>query len=496
MHKLWLKSSVMALSLVAILSACDSGAPIPETGAETDPESLMARSSTVATRGPKRQSFSSTITPAGRSSSSGSATLKAFPTAEGFGRKAVGGRMGRVIQVTNLRNAGVGSLRAALSASYPRIVVFRVGGTIEIQSELEIESPYVTIAGQTAPGDGITIKASPSFTDAALEIEAHDVVIRHLRVRAGPSSERSSMRRGISIEEDARRVILDHVSVSWATDDNITIIDGARRVTVQWSIISEALSHSTHIEGEHSMGLAMSGKSFTTRERVRKISVHHSLLAHNRQRNPRVNTAGTVDFTNNVIYNWGISAARAVDDFVTVPFNLVGNYFKSGPDSRGYEITVDAETGKGAALFIRDNIGPHRPSDADPDQSVVEIEDRRWVVGDRNPASPITETDPRTAYDEVLQGAGVTVPRRDVVDERVVADVRMGTGRIIDDPMEVGGWPVLFSGVPYPDEDEDGMDDRWEEAHGLDPTKASDKNQVSPSGYTWVEEFLNELAGD
>lgn len=431
-----------------------------------------------------------------RLSPAASTRLKAFPGAHGFGRYAAGGRGGRVVPVTNLSDGGPGSLRTALETSQPRVVVFRVAGTIEVESTLEIEDPYITVAGQTAPGDGVTIKASPSFTDPALEIETHDVVIRHLRVRTGPSQALSSVRRGIAIEEAAHNVILDHVSVSWATDDNITVIDGAHHVTIQWSIISEGLSHSTHSEGEHSMGMALSGKSYTTTERVRKVSVHHSLFAHNRQRNPRVNTAGTVDFTNNVVYNWGVSAARTKDDFSKVPFNLVGNYFKRGLDSTGYEMTVDEGRGRGASLYARSNIGPHRASNAQPNKRIVHPSDRVWIVGDRNPAPRIRTVDPFAAYGQVLEHAGARVPRRDAVDERVVADARNGTGRIIDDPSQVNGWPLLAFGVPYPDADVDGMDDTWEKAHGLDPGNRSDRNQTGPSGYTWLEEFLNELAGD
>jgi pectate lyase len=422
--------------------------------------------------------------------------VKAFPTAEGFGAGSVGGRGGRVLEVTNLNDHGPGSLRAALEASGPRTVVFRVAGTIEVDSGIDIQDPFITIAGQTAPGDGITIKGSPSTSDAPLGIHTHDVIVRYLRVRAGPTDRPSVMRSAIRIEKaggtEVHDVILDHVSVSWGVDDNITVIDGARDITVQWSVVSEALYDSTHPEGPHSMGVALSGKIFNTQQRSRDISLHHDLFAFDNERNPRIVTAGTVDVVNDVIYDWGTVGATVNDDWTTVPVNFVGNTFKAGRDTRGYEITGENLV-NGLSLYVSGNVGPHRTVDQ-PERAILHPDVRVSAVGSRNPAPRVCTTDASTAYEQVLEHAGASLVR-DQVDRRVIASVRDGTGRIIDDPSQVGGWPTLSSGTPLPDADNDGMDDGWEAAHGLDPS-LEDGATVSPNGYTWLENFLNELAGD
>jgi parallel beta-helix repeat protein len=413
------------------------------------------------------------------------AAARAFPGAEGFGAYAAGGRGGRVIEVTNLDDSGAGSLRAAVAASGPRIVVFRVGGTIELETLLAINNPYITIAGQSAPGGGIAIKNSATNTSGALAIDTHDVVLRYLRVRPGAGNHQDALtiRAGSNI-------IVDHCSFAWAVDEGVNTWQGPSNISIQWTIIAEGLHRSTHYEGPHSMGL------FLGSEKSRNISVHHNLLAHNNQRNPAIKTAGTVDVVNNVVYNWGVGQPTAWvgDKFGRIPLNFVGNYYKPGPDSdTSKHAVLVREYGHGFALFVEGNLGPHRPTLAQPDHAIVAPNGRKYLVRTRNEAPPVATTSASEALALVLESAGATLPQRDAVDARIVSDVRASTGRIIDNPAQVGGWPVLAAGVPPPDTDRDGMPDDWERARGLDPRRDDSRDDRDGDGYTNVEEYLNGL---
>lgn len=429
--------------------------------------------------------------------------VPAFPEAEGFGAISVGGRYGRVFEVTNLNDAGAGSLRAAIEAIGPRTVVFRTSGTIELQDTLTIFNPYITIAGQTAPGDGIALK------NEALEIRAHDVIVRHLRSRPGPTGEVH----GIEMGDGASRVVIDHCSVSWGVDEDFSIYgsndytdDGRlmsiRDITLQWSIFSEALHDSVHSKGPHSMGM-MLGKGGGN------LSVHHNLLAHNNERNPRIKTSGgpdgIVDFVNNVIYNFGAAAGMFSDDYGKLHVNYVGNYLKRGRDSHddcAVELTY-MDKGCGFAVFAQDNILVERDgsgrrqarfctSDEEDDAVVQCPESEGGLVPSPHPAPPVRTTSADEAYQQVRDKAGATLPRRDAVDRRILSPVATGEGRIIDDPTEVGGWPVLASAEPPADSDHDGMSDAWEERYGFNPSDPSDGPQdADGDGYTNLEEYLN-----
>lgn len=246
-------------------------------------------------------------------------SLLAFPTAEGYGKYTVGGRGGRVIEVTNLNDSGEGSLRAAIDASGPRTVVFRVSGTIDLKSALKIKNPYITIAGQTAPGQGICIKRYP------LNISADEVIIRHIRVRLGDET---------GDDSDAifcryqKNIILDHVSASWSIDETMSIYC-CENVTIQWCMISESLYNSNHIKGAHGFG-GIWGSNYST--------YHHNLIAHHSSRNPRfASGSGYNDYRNNVIYNWGYNSCyggeKNEDDpnYNFFEINMVANYYKPGP---------------------------------------------------------------------------------------------------------------------------------------------------------------------
>ncbi len=425
--------------------------------------------------------------------------LPVFPGAEGFGTRTPAGRGGKVIEVTSLADDGPGSLRAALQDPSPRIIVFRVGGTIELESELFINHPFVTVAGQTAPGDGVCIK------NAGLVITAHDVLIRHLRVRPGNEGPVDADvndaiavlgRRGDA--DGAHHVVLDHISASWAEDETISTWYGAHDITISWSIISEALNRSRHRKRTHSAGLLIGDSSYN-------VSVHHNLLAHNDFRNPLISEGGTHDVVNNVVYNWGVLPAEIVDADSNSFLNFVGNYFTAGPSTRGgpYEILINPEYGSGRPqIYVEGNLGPHRPDLAADEWALVGYGFGREGVASTTYRSParfeapsITEQTAADAFEQVLAGAGATAPRRDAVDRRVIRDVRDKTGSIIDSPQEVGGYPKLAQGAPPADSDHDGMPNEWEGQMGLDPADPSDGNQdADGDGYSNVEQYLHQLA--
>ncbi len=427
---------------------------------------------------------------------------KAFPTAEGFGANARGGRGGDVHQVVNLDDSGPGSLRACVEAGGPRTCVFRVSGTIDLASSLVIKEPYITIAGQTAPGDGITLRngSNNPFTPLVID-DTHDVIIRYIRSRPGPSDVPSSSLDALQIVKGSRDVIIDHVSLSWAVDEVFSIYPEKGReatdITLQWSILAEGLDYSTHIKARHhSKGiLLVSGKEQPIDAR---FSLHHNLVAHNRDRMPDLNFAGLVDYVNNVMYNARSEFGEIRTSYGDVNLNFVGNYIKSGPNTSGKAPGLDLKPEDPANTFrvyLADNVGPRTRSAASPPEALLKEDDRGFVVAERHPAAPVETTSAAQAFEDVLRNAGAIRPRRDDVDARIVGEVEQGRGQVIDHPDEVGGWPVLNSAPPPVDQDQDGMADDWETANGLDPTDPDDRNNVAGSeGYTNLENYLNELA--
>lgn len=431
------------------------------------------------------------------------AAIPAFPGAEGFGANAIGGRGGRVIEVANLEDSGPGCLRAAIEAEGPRIVVFRIGGTIELKTELVLANPFITIAGQTAPGGGITLKTHPSNTRSALTIArgTNDVIIRHLRSRPGPhagfpkttgnkEADTSEVKDAIQIL-GARNVILDHCSASWATDEVISTFYDAKDVTIQWCIIAEALIKSRPDQQLPGKGLLIGSKG------GQRISVHHNLMVHNIGRNPLIKAAGVVDVVNNVVLAPS-NVAMAIDtELGHSPANFVGNLVMA-PDAEGLAHGL-AVVGPGTfSIHLQDNLGPHRKSSDQSEDLFVNPGNngRKWIAGKRHAAPQVTMTKPADLIDEVLAKAGCTWPMRDAVDERLVNDVRQLRARLVNDPNEVDGWPELSPGTPPPDADHDGMPDTWERDHRLNPTDPSDGSADADSdGYTNLEEYLNALAG-
>lgn len=414
--------------------------------------------------------------------------VPAFPGALGFGAHTPGGRGGRVLAVTTLAATGPGSLQAALATPGPRIVVFRVGGVIHLTRPLTITEPFVTVAGQTAPGDGICVRG------AGVVVQTHDVVLRHLRFRVGDAEDGPDPENRDSLGVANRRdpphdIVFDHCSISWAIDENLQLWYPCFNVTVQWCLIGESLHRSRHPKGPHGMG-------FLVGDHARRVSVHHCLFAHNDARNPLLKGGTSTEVINNVVYNWGGQATGAGDPEKSGPTlaHILSNLYLPGPQSgerRGVTLSR-AHLSAGSRFLVRNNVGPGRPQDTGDDWLAVSG-DPRWRASDWVfPPSGIVPEPAGDLLEPVLLGAGATLPRRDPVDTRLVASVRARSGAIIHSQAEVGGWPVYRGGPAPADSDADGMPDEWEIQFGLDPADPDDgPTDVDSDGYTNVEEFLN-----
>ncbi|MFO7658187.1 MAG: pectate lyase [Bacteroidales bacterium] len=421
----------------------------------------------------------------------------AFPSAEGFGAYSKGGRGGKVIYVTNLNDSGPGSLRLAVEQEGPRTVVFGISGTIELKSRLAIENPYITIAGQTAPGDGICLK------DETLLIATHDVIIRFIRVRLGDGkhdigSKQDKDAISISVGKD---IIVDHCSASWSLDEVLstsTKNPTLSNVTVQWCFITEGLNVAGHGYGSLIRGTGGA-----------KYSYLHNLFAHNHGRNPRPGNYDSnppeedpegllLDFRNNVIYNWGGNHAGYNADGKSVTrLNYVGNYLIPGLNSNPTGIAYSTGSPNNRSYFADNyysNKLPDNPWDLVKFRNTFTEEDIR-----NNKQSVPFETsivkleDAKTAYQRVLKTGGAILPKRDAVDLRIVNDVKNRTGKIIKSQQEVGDWPELISTPSPTDSDSDGMPDKWEKKNGLDSSNPNDRNTVGKDGYTMLEIYLNSL---
>ncbi|MCL2028531.1 MAG: pectate lyase [Bacteroidales bacterium] len=422
--------------------------------------------------------------------------LPAFPGAEGWGMHAKGGRGGIVLAVTNLNDDGPGSFREAVMNPNPRIVIFKVSGTIELQSELKITSPYLTIAGQTAPGDGICLKNYP------LEIfNTHDIVVRFIRIRPGIGSGRKgSELDGIEIRNSSH-VIIDHCTVNWTNDEAVNNWHGGRFVTFQWCIIAEPLNQSVHEKGTHGYGASIGGF---------KTSFHHNILSSAIARNVSVagnnqNTTMMLDMRNCVIANW----EHRTTDGKPLSINVVNNYYKSGPATQAdvkrriARIDNSEHYGFSGIWHIDGNFVEGYPEisannwngGVDFEEGTSETRNRRLTPFDFGAVKTHTAIE---AYDLVLQHAGVTVPKRDAHENRIVEQIRtnnfpFGNNGIINAVEEVGGYPQLNSTPPPTDSDGDGIPDEWERANGLNPNDPSDATQLSANGYTHIENYINSL---
>lgn len=459
--------------------------------------------------------------------------LPAFPGAEGGGAYTPGGRGGKVITVTSLADRGPGTLRYACEAGGARIVVFNVAGIIRLTSPIHVRAPYITIAGQTAPGDGVCV------TGASFLIDTHDVVIRHMRFRRGATD--------VAFRDDALggnavgNIMIDHVSACWGLDENMSVYrhvwgrDSTGRggeklptvnVTIQNSIFSEALDLYNH-----AFGATLGGVNST---------FARNLFASNISRNCSIGMGGNFNFVNNVVFNWWNRTIDGGDH--TSQLNIINNVFKPGPATDlnnprapiRYRI-VKMEAGRdkehsddyGRAYVCGNVVWGNDSVTEDNWRGGVQIDGkpvgvRMEDVRAREPFDmpDVTIISADSAYRTVLDNVGATLPVRDDVDERVVRSVREGravyaadahryvssspyvrrrlpddsfTRGIITDPRQVGGLPD-YHGVPYLDSDGDGMPDRWEDEHGLDPDNPADANgDFTGDGYTNIEKYINSI---
>ncbi|MDR2937865.1 MAG: polysaccharide lyase [Prevotellaceae bacterium] len=450
------------------------------------------------------------------------AEIPAFPGAEGGGMWTRGGRGGRVMVVTSLADSGAGTFREACEAGGARIIVFNVSGVIRLTRPLSIRAPYVTIAGQTAPGDGVVI------TGETVDVDAHDVIIRHMRFRRGETNVLS--RNDALSGEPIGNIIYDHLSCTWGLDENVSMYrhmyldeNGKNNklpsvnVTMQNCITAEALD--TY---NHSFGSTIGGVNST---------FMRNLFSSNAGRNPSMSSS-EFHFFNNVIHNWshrtGDGSGRA--------YNVMNNYFKPGPVTKaaepiGYRVFRANGRGKTAGwVYVGGNIveGNKAVSEDNWNGGVQDnhlAEDLAFMRA-KEPlpiTNPVTITSAEKAYEFVLANAGATLPTRDVVDSRIIRQVKtnkiewvevdnsalqesmkvvrmnrrlpadsykMG---IIYDIRQVGGLPA-YKGKSYADADKDGMPDAWEKKYNLNPNDASDANgDLSGDGYTNIEKYINGI---
>lgn len=457
------------------------------------------------------------------------ASIPAFPGAEGGGAFSFGGRGGKVYVVTTLADSGPGSFREACEQGGARIIVFNVAGIIKLESPVMIRAPYITIAGQTAPGDGICIAGESVW------IDTHDVVIRYMRFRRGATD---VLRRDDGLGGNpVGNIIIDHVSASWGLDENMSIYrhvydrGGTKQeklpavnITIQNSIFSEALDTYNHAFGSTIGGL--------------NSTFMRNLWANNVARNPSIGMYGDFGFVNNVIFNWWNRSADGGDN--NSLFNFINNYYKPGPitpaDKPIAHRILKPESGRAAdkkntygRAYVNGNIVEGNDAvTKDNWNGGVQIEDlpnagehTAAIRSDEPfPMATVTTLTAQQAYQYVLDNAGAALPKRDPVDRRIVETVRTGKivynkdakapsgGQfikrrlpvdsykqgIISDISQVGGYPE-YKGQPYKDSDSDGIPDSWEKAHGLNPKDAADASRLAENGggYTNIEVYLNSV---
>ena len=351
----------------------------------------------------------------------------AAPAAEGFGAHTPGGRDGRRIAVTSLADAGPGSLRAALEARGPRQVVFEVAGLVTLATPITVKEPYLTLDGSSAPGDGVCVRGS------GLVIRSHDVIVRHMRFRPGDIN--GAEVDALNVAGDSHHVLIDHVSASWAVDENLSASGAIHDVTIQWSLIAEGLNNSVHAKGSHGYGSLVRA--------VGGVTLHHNLWAHNDSRNPRIGDNygappwPTFDVRNNVIYDYGSVAHGMVGDKLSA--NFVNNVIRPGPSSDAKKAPIALTDTAAVNYYLSGNLVEGRA--AATGLALFNLPRRVTLAKGPFAAPAVRTSSAETALEQVLAGAGATLPCRDAVDTRIVREVRERTGKIIDSQKQVGGWP-------------------------------------------------------
>lgn len=439
-------------------------------------------------------------------------TAIAFPGAEGYGKYTTGGRGGKIYIVTNLNDDGPGSFRKAVEAKEKRMVVFAVSGTIHLQTKISIKE-NVTIAGQTAPGDGICV------ADNTVGLAGDNIIIRYIRFRMGDKFQRQKGMVDGSGGDDAfsgsgrKHIIIDHCSFSWSNDEVLSVYNGDS-TTLQWNIISEPLNYSYHFETgdkdweHHGYGGIWGGSH---------LSAHHNLFAHCNNRNPRFNgirqnVPELVDYCNNVIYNWGGNNIYAGEGG---NYNIINNYFKYGPSTNKnvrFRIVNPGKTetipfGKwyvdGNYVDEANDVSKNNWLGIHMGNGGTEEDKKTAVINKPHATDPMPLQSSTAAFESVMNHAGASF-RRDTLDQRIISNVKNRTGTIIDvqggyphhSPFEltVNAWPFLKSIVAPVDTDMDGMPDTWETTNGLDPKNPVDASMNKlDKHYSNIEVYINSL---
>jgi len=449
--------------------------------------------------------------------------LPAFPGAEGQGASTVGGRGGTVYKVTNLNDSGPGSLRAAVLAPGRRIVVFGVSGYINLQSELVISNPYLTIAGQTSPG-GIAVTGWTTRI-----YQTHDILITYMRFRPGshgqgvvdPDAVHAVVLEGSEgVATPVYNVVFDHFSFSYGIDETVDVAYSVHDVTFSWIIFGPGLNGG-HSEGAHSAGLLFWGRYASPNQIV---SVHHNFFPNNHFRDPEIGSGVSADIRNNVAYNWTSALSPQFNHMSGEPhstMNYVQNYAKPGPDSNecgtsGSEIFFcdnDDATGKCheqpanayPAIYYQGNLGCSRATQNDPEWKIItgwspfSALSSAWQAAQPFAVRdiPVRTKEMSVSYaNEILQTVGASKPVRDSLDAGVVTDFANGTE--LQQPLSVaypGGFPTLSSPDAAGDSDNDGMSDAWEILQGLNPAENDSTQDADSDGYTNIEEYLHSVGG-
>jgi pectate lyase len=449
----------------------------------------------------------SAVFPSGKASSLTS--VKVFPGAMGFGTDTPGGRGGKIIYVTNLNDSGTGSLRAALLDANPRTVLFKVSGTITLASDIIVKKPFLTIAGQTAPGEGVQIKG------AQIKIATHDVLIRYLKMRTGDENNSSNPadRDSVTLNHDtsAYNIVVDHSTLIWGPDiGGISFLNGVHDATVSNSIVGEGLYISNHPEAnlaETGHSMAMNITELSSSFHPTRITVHHNLLTTASDRNPRVIGGENIDIVNNVIYNWRNSPSQGNPRSL----NLIKNFYIKGPMSNkssslvAWDPRVEAGgTLRTGSVFESGNLTEGFTTVRGGSSSV-------YAKSAFAPYSFSGADTPQVAYTKIVNDAGADlqvagadgklVVIRDSVDQRIINNLITRTGTFFNGVNANGiagfpsiTWPTLKAGTPATDNDNDGMPDAWESQVFGNTSRGSStdsKGDFDSDGYTDLEEYLN-----
>jgi Ca2+-binding RTX toxin-like protein len=433
--------------------------------------------------------------------------IPAFVGAEGYGAGTVGGRGGQVVHVTNLNDEGVGSLRWALEqVKGPRTIVFDVNGTITLSRQILIEDGFVTIAGQTAPGNGIVIEGS------RIRVDASEVIIRGLIFRPGDGSvgmepgDRDGLFIG-STDNVVNNVIVDHNSFEWSVDQNLAATGRVQNITFSNNIIAQGLHDSIHPKGAHSKGAGTGPWSTGEWNANNHISFIKNLMASNFERNPEIGSGDHIEMINNYVFNYGMSDKGSTfgSNSKTVAYDLklnaIGNVYQAGLDTPGGTRgpIYLGNLGSGSTVYLADNLVMGRAVDADGNQSQSGMywseTKSTWAVkgqpGFTGSGTLILDSQQVVAY--VLANAGARPYDRDEVDARIIAGVANGTLRLVDSVADAGGKAANPPVAAPADTDRDGMPDWFEDKYGFNKLVADDKGDSDGDGYTNLEEYLNGL---